>query len=54
MIIIIYKKCVTLEDVERTGTNCKIKYRLEDKSLTYNLNIIGKYKTIIISEGKTH
>ena len=46
-----YKKCVTLEEVEKFPSSsgisyCKIKYSLDGKSLTYNVNKIGNAKTI--------
>jgi hypothetical protein len=41
-----YKKCVTLEEVENIPNSfCKIRYNLGGKSLTYNVNKIGA-KTI--------
>ena len=37
-----YKKCVTLEDIEVIpSSNCEIKYKIGDKSLTYNVNKIN-------------
>lgn len=36
-----YKKCVTLEEIEKKGSYCKIKYSLDGKSLTYDVNRIN-------------
>ena len=39
-----YKKCVTLEDIEYTSSPyCEIKYKLGDKSYTYNVNKFSSY-----------
>lgn len=46
-----YKKCVTLEGIEKLPYKCKIKYQLDGKSLSYDVNRISyNAKTINYEE----
>ena len=46
-----YKKCVTLEAIEKLPSRCKIKYNLDGKSLSYNVNKIeSTAKTILYTQ----
>lgn len=50
-----YKKCVTLEGIEKLPNKCKIKYQLDGKSLSYDVNRIdGNAKTIVVESGLTN